>query len=186
MVKQRIGWKVVIIEPAKSRIEQDICPGCELPRDKWKRRKDWRCCSTKCTKLFKKMYIYYGWKEIREKAVIRDNYTCRKCGIQPTTERLIGNKYSTNDYINALKVMRSFIRFEGEGENYRAIMIDSSQVVGDHIIPIAIGGEEFDIDNVQTLCKSCNKIKTKKDHGDIAIYRKKENVMTEGQEVLNG
>lgn len=47
----------------------------------------------------------------------------------------------------------------------------SFELIGDHIIPIAIGGEEWDIDNVQTLCQDCNKVKTKKDMGEIAKAR---------------
>jgi len=49
---------------------------------------------------------------------------------------------------------------------------DSFHLIGDHIIPIAIGGEEFNIDNVQTLCIQCNKIKTKQDAFVIAQRRR--------------
>ena len=49
---------------------------------------------------------------------------------------------------------------------------NTSALVGDHVIPIAIGGEEFDLDNIQTLCLDCNKIKTKSDARLIAKYRK--------------
>ena len=48
----------------------------------------------------------------------------------------------------------------------------SQNLVGDHIIPIALGGDEFDINNVQTLCKLCDKIKTAKDTKDIAKVRR--------------
>jgi len=51
----------------------------------------------------------------------------------------------------------------------------TTNLIGDHIIPIALGGEEFDIDNIQTLCIKCNKIKTKKDAKKIAKLRRKEN-----------
>ncbi len=34
-------------------------------------------------------------------------------------------------------------------------------IEGDHIIEIADGGDEFDMENVQTLCVSCHKAKTK-------------------------
>ena len=50
--------------------------------------------------------------------------------------------------------------------------ISSSALVGDHIIPIACGGEEFDLDNIQTLCLDCNKKKTKSDMKLIANHRK--------------
>ena len=47
-----------------------------------------------------------------------------------------------------------------------------SELIGDHISPIACGGAEFDLDNIQTLCWDCNKIKTKADMKVIAKYRK--------------
>jgi len=47
-----------------------------------------------------------------------------------------------------------------------------SELVGDHIIPIAAGGSEFDLDNVQTLCVCCHKIKTKNDACILALHRR--------------
>ena len=41
---------------------------------------------------------------------------------------------------------------------------------------VALGGEEFDINNVQTLCIKCNKIKTRQDMKDIAKARKEERI----------
>ena len=62
---------------------------------------------------------------------------------------------------------------------------EAEDLVGDHIIPITLGGEEFDIDNVQTLCRDiCNKIKTKQDHKDIAKQRRIEKKLINGQEQL--
>ncbi len=57
---------------------------------------------------------------------------------------------------------------------------EAEDLVGDHIIPIALGGDEFDIDNIQTLCKAtCNKIKTKQDQKDIAKQRRSEKPLEE-------
>lgn len=36
-------------------------------------------------------------------------------------------------------------------------------LICDHIIPIALGGEDLDPDNLQTLCINCNELKTKMD-----------------------
>lgn len=44
----------------------------------------------------------------------------------------------------------------------------------DHIIPIALGGPEFDEANLQFLCPECNKIKTAKDMKLIALQRRNE------------
>ena len=42
----------------------------------------------------------------------------------------------------------------------------------DHIKPIALGGAEYDINNVQTLCIACHKLKTKEDMKMIELARK--------------
>ena len=41
----------------------------------------------------------------------------------------------------------------------------------DHIIPVALGGQTFGIDNIQMLCKTCHAVKTKKDVQDIKAAR---------------
>ena len=51
----------------------------------------------------------------------------------------------------------------------------------DHILPIALGGEEFDQANLQLLCKDCNKIKTRQDMKNIALGRKGEKLDAVGQ-----
>ena len=56
-------------------------------------------------------------------------------------------------------------------------------LIGDHIIPIALGGEEFDIDNVQTLCINCDKIKTAKDLKDIAKQRNIEKIQLKNKQL---
>jgi len=54
----------------------------------------------------------------------------------------------------------------------------------DHIIPIALGGDEFNENNLQILCLGCNKIKTKKDYAEISKARRIEKVMSNGQLTL--
>lgn len=125
--RQTIFYKLT--NQQKEWLSNRACPICGLHKDKWKRRIDWRCCSTTCTEKFGD--LTFIWQYFRLKIFERDNYTCVKCGEK------------TRD------------------------------LIGDHIIPIAIGGEEYELDNVQTLCKPCNKIKTKKDMAEIALYRKK-------------
>ena len=58
--------------------------------------------------------------------------------------------------------------------------------VADHIIPISIGGDEWDIDNIQTLCIRCNKIKTARDHKDIAKQRRIEKKQKGNTTLSNG
>lgn len=123
-------------------LDTDCCPICGLPEKNWNRRTDWRCCSTKCTKKFSETVVFI-WQFFRLKAFERDKYSCVKCGKKPTQKT-----------------------YEGK------IIPDTSRLIGDHIIPIAIGGEEYDLENVQTLCEKCNKSKTKKDFKKIALYRR--------------
>jgi len=46
----------------------------------------------------------------------------------------------------------------------------------DHKQPIAAGGEMWDKDNLQTLCESCHKIKTKSDRVVIKNYASPEDI----------
>lgn len=60
----------------------------------------------------------------------------------------------------------------------------AEELVGDHIKPIALGGDEWDLKNIQTLCIKCNKIKTTKDAKKIAKQRRKEKKLVGGQKQL--
>jgi len=42
----------------------------------------------------------------------------------------------------------------------------------DHIRPIAMGGDQWARDNLQVLCVRCNRIKTARDMGNIARWKK--------------
>ena len=120
--EQRIWWKL-----------GDVCPMCGLHKKEWKRRTDWRCCSTKCTTKLENQTTY--WQSLRLKVFRRDKWSCVKCGK---------------------------IDIDKEG----------TILIGDHIIPICLGGDEWDMDNVQTLCIKCDKIKTKQDKVEIAKQRR--------------
>ena len=130
MIK-REGYRIITLEPYKSRLEEGLCPTCAKPKDEWKRRKDWCCCSVKCTEEFVKNGYVLGWGALRMKAFERDKFKCVKCGA----------------------------------------FHEAWDLIGDHIKPISLGGDEWDLNNIQTLCSECNKIKTKADQGDIAKQR---------------
>ena len=68
-----------------------------------------------------------------------------------------------------------------ERDNYKCIKCSiegksetgkTYNLIADHIIPIALGGSEFNINNIQTLCINCNKIKTANDIKRISLQRK--------------
>lgn len=44
-------------------------------------------------------------------------------------------------------------------------------IIADHIVPIALGGDEWDMKNIQTLCAECDNIKTREDMKKIAELR---------------
>ncbi len=132
----------ILTEQQRKWLDTNCCPVCGLLKKDWKRRTDWICCSTNCTEKYSEEIVFV-WQYWKLKVFERDNSSCVKCGKKPTEKT-----------------------YEGK------IIPDTSKLIGDHIIPIAIGGEEYELDNVQTLCIKCNKIKTKKDMKDIALYRK--------------
>lgn len=132
------------------------CPICGLEKSKWKRRIDWRCCSTECTKKFSEVVVFI-WQYFKEDAFKRDNYQCVNCGFAPKRKECKSKLLNDGSY------------------DYSWIDTDKpdiSKLIGDHIIPIAVGGEEYDLDNIQTLCVKCHKEKTKEDMKRISIYRK--------------
>jgi len=172
--KKREGYKVVIDKECLEAIKRKLCPICKKPKKEWQRRKDWTCCSKICTEEYLKKHYSMGWQQFRSKIFKRDGWICVKCNYKAKT--IIKKEWSTHysdefikKYYNAnSEVIKVWI----EDEHYCAEIYDTSELIADHIIPIAIGGDEWDINNIQTLCKQCNKIKTKADAQNIAIFRK--------------
>jgi len=181
-MKKREGTKLIIFEPAKTRLANNQCPACGKPKSKWKRRKDWRCCSVECTNKYHTMYYTWGWPDLRLKIFRRDNFTCVKCGKRPVTIKPRFDSENDEDFKwRAEQYDRDlFVKYVEKGYE----IFDTSELVGDHIIPIAIGGSEWDLDNIQTLCKECHKKKTAKDLKKIATIRKEKN-KSDKQQYLN-
>ena len=140
-------YRTILTPIAEKRIKEKQCPNCGLPKTEWTRRTDWACCSVDCTKNFWAEHDKsLTWQGQRFKALKRDNYTCQKCG----------NKYSTI--------------YKGlSGKEIEAEMDGKLEV--DHIKPVSIGGDSLDLDNLQTLCIDCHKIKTAEDMKVIAKFR---------------
>ena len=81
--------------------------------------------------------------------------------------------------------MRKIVLLEQEGECARCRKkIPASRTaegrcpahpwILDHIRPIAMGGDQWDAGNLQVLCTRCNKIKTARDMGAIAQWKRYE------------
>ena len=127
------------------------CPWCDVPRERWpnpKRRS--RCCCKDCTAHFNAEMHVWGWGDMRYRVFKRDNWTCVKCGARPMAKVAWDPK--------------------GPPDN------DTSKLVADHIRPIALGGPQWDMANIQTLCADCNRTKTAQDAADIAAARAVERV----------
>ena len=141
---ERESYRRIFSEIAEKRIHNDQCPNCGKPKSEWNRRTDWRCCSTKCTEEFWKTHNKsWSWEQFRMEVFKRDKGVCQMC----------------NDKF-------TFIEYQTKKE-----YPDWSKLVADHIKPLAIGGEMWEMDNLQTLCQRCNKKKTKQDLKDIANYK---------------
>lgn len=133
---------------ATERMKNKKCPSCGKPKSEWNRRTDWRCCSVECTKIFDKEHdqtLYWDW--VRSRVFKRDNYTCGKCG-------------------QRFAIVATHPDFKGEE------YADNSKLICDHIVPLAMDGKMWDMDNLQTLCIECNKTKTAQDLKNIAEYKK--------------
>jgi 5-methylcytosine-specific restriction endonuclease McrA len=185
-MNKRENYRIVILEPAATYIRDKKCAVCAKPRIEWpgKRRfrTTWNCCCAECTAEFQKSFIYVGWQDLRNKAFRRDNYTCKHCGTKPTKKRY----FPTLNSEGKLTVNPNYT-WNGKEEYYVGEykdVTDDSKLIGDHIVPITLGGEEWDINNVQTLCIACNKIKTK---SDIALIAERRRIEKQGfvQKVLN-
>lgn len=176
MVKQREGHTVIFSDLAKQRIKEQSCPACGKPKSEWSRRRDWRCCSLDCTnKFWQEQVKIKSWQDLREKCFDRDGWKCVKCGKQPTILVRKGFESPTQ------KILK--IEYIQEWHGDMATCVDT--LIADHIIAIALGGEEWDINNLQTLCPECNKIKTADDFGKIAKLRDIEKKQSNGQTQLS-
>jgi 5-methylcytosine-specific restriction endonuclease McrA len=128
------------------------------------------------------------------------NHECPNCGLHKTQwkrrtdYRCCSKKCSEEFYRDhdAILDWKEIRRKAFKRDNYTCVKCGkkdcASALIGDHIIPIACGGDEFDLDNVQTLCWDCNKKKTRSDMKRIAEYRKCEKLgipITEQKKLVN-
>jgi len=164
-MKKRKGFEILYTPQQQEWRNNSCCPICGLPKTEWKRRKDWTCCSLKCSEEHSKINIKY-WPIVRHQVFKRDNWICVKCGYNPLKQR--------NEILK---------REENIQDHYGEHYFDS-HFVADHIKPIACGGDEWAMENLQTLCTKCNKAKTAKDAGDIAKQRIKDQLLAAGQRLF--
>jgi len=134
-------------------------------------------CSLECANIF---YAKHNQDGLRKYVFKRESGKCQKCGwrnpifygkhpkkpgyqesYQLYKQKIDEYNQLYDKYIDALNKWRE----EHKKDKRR-------KFVADHIIPIALGGSEFDLNNVQLLCEVCDKKKTKRDQGKIARKRR--------------
>lgn len=99
-------------------------------------------CSSECANQF---FRRHNWAAMRSYILSEQKWVCQICGNTP----------DKNENIFASENPKSHWFY-----------------VVDHKLPIALGGEEFDENNLQVLCGPCNREKTKNDHAKIAKKRR--------------
>lgn len=174
-INKREGYKQILSDLATRRIQEKQCPSCGRHKTEWARRTDWRCCSVECTKNFWNEHVKVAsWQDLRIKCFARDDWRCVNCGKQPTT--ILQNEY-VSQYQKVLKV-----EYIDKYKCNMATVVDT--LIADHKQAIALGGKEWDINNLQTLCKECNKNKTAIDARKIARRRDILKKQSGGQTIL--
>jgi 5-methylcytosine-specific restriction enzyme A len=100
-------------------------------------------------------YCVHEWKlrtqpgYLREQVQLRDRGICARCAVDTIAEGL------RLRYSRGLARQRLFLRW-GIRAGTRRSLWDA-----DHILPVAEGGGECDIENIQTLCLLCHRAATK-------------------------
>jgi len=128
-------------EPRVDENGQKYCVNCDKPIPKSRRK----YCSAECANEF---FAKHNWVVMRARILRKQNYTCQECGATPPRNK------------------EGFMDWPMDGSKN-----DCYAYVVDHIVPIALGGEEFDESNLQALCGICNREKTKVDQAKIAELR---------------
>ena len=123
-----------------------LCCNCEKPLPRGRRK----YCDGNCGYEF---FVKHNFGLLKFKIFERDNNTCQKCGYK--WEPYNAEKESWVEYIK---------------HSYR----QTDCIECDHIVPICLGGDEFDENNLQTLCVKCHKKKTKEDMKALAEINRKE------------
>ena len=124
--------------------------------------------------------------DIPQKIDREGNIICLNCGkmVYKKGQRKYCDEHCAHEFLvkNDHQAMRTKIIFKtcctcakcGKSANLK----DPESMCGyvmDHIIPIALGGDEFDENNVQLLCRDCDKEKTAMDRKKIDERRRKNN-----------
>jgi len=125
----------------------------------------------------------HSWASIRLQVFRRDDFKCAHCGFQ--VQEAAGEGYYDSIYLPIVDPLHWAKQLEIDERLQRRTasnwvwdyklekrVFTKPPFVADHILPIALGGDEWDLNNLQTLCIFCNKVKTKGDSHEIAKARR--------------
>lgn len=132
---------------------------------------------------------------MRLRVLRRDGWKCIWCRAQPKKEEIRHvSEFIQNPEEACIRSMEEEKRGgwlfsykkeqRGSHTFFLATVLDESKLHADHITPIALGGDEWDMNNIQTLCEECHKKKTAKDAAKIAQRRRVEELQQKGQTQL--
>lgn len=115
--------------------------------------------------------------EAKEKLPAPDGQHCIICGKDlPKRKRLYCSHECWEGWYHKIdgRIAWQDVRWKAiVRDNHKCLKCGKDGGFVDHIKPIALGGAEFDLKNLQTLCEDCNREKTKKDLADISEVREK-------------
>jgi 5-methylcytosine-specific restriction endonuclease McrA len=128
----------------KERIARRACPVCGCERSEFPAGWDAICCQPPCSAKY--------WREehptvgeMRRLVLLEQEGKCARC---------------------RREIQKSQTAGRGRNPVHPCIL--------DHIRPIAMGGDQWDAGNLQVLCSRCNRIKTARDIGEIARWKRYE------------
>ncbi len=193
MIHKRHGNRFFMPDGWEEKIEKAICPVCNKPN-----KRQFRCCSKECTTKFWKTEGVFWSFQLKDMCFKRDDNTCQKCGAnnkayEEHTERFFAwaKKWRGIKLPPGIHTEGGFKQwfndktgnYTNPGEHYQAVTGDKEPekiyFECDHIVPIALGGDEYDLKNLQTLCDKCHKRKTAGEGKDFARARKNQLTLTE-------
>lgn len=175
VIHERATYNILIMPKGwQELIDAKFCPVCEK-----KNSRRYRCCSPDCTTKF--WLKAFGSWELRHRCFKRDKFICQMCGAN--RDVVIAwekrrNRWLENNPDNNPPALNHWddLRYVKATNDYQFQEIEFD---ADHVIPIALGGAQFELDNYQTLCRPCHKKKTAKDMKKIALARKNQTTLEE-------
>lgn len=160
-IKSRIGYDFSNYYKEREKLAEpdgEHCIICEKNLPKRKRK----YCSDECYSEWSRKIQTKNWAILRNKVLEASNFECVKCGFQIEYSAVSSKEYPFG-YCTVL--------YPEDRKGKQINNNPSGLFVVDHIKPIALGGEEFDANNLQVLCLDCNKKKTHIDQKNIAKKR---------------